>query len=74
MKYTSRITSRKRRKLVPEAMSTTKKKRAIEPTRQTFSMKLWPTRDEGAARALKHGPPPPARAPARRPRRSRGAG
>src|SRR5512139_1476876 len=43
-KYTSRITSLNRRTLVPEAARSTKKKRAIEPTRQTFSMKLWPTR------------------------------
>ena len=44
LKYTSRITRRKRRKLVPEEARTTKKNRAIEPARQTFSMKLWPTR------------------------------
>src|ERR1700752_962683 len=47
LKYTSRITRRKRAKLVAEAAITRQKKRAMVPTRQMPSMKLWPRRASG---------------------------
>src|SRR5258705_7333643 len=47
VKYTSRITSRKRLKLVPEEASTRPKKRAIEPARHTPFTKLFPSRMSG---------------------------
>src|SRR5690348_5110025 len=47
VKYTSRITRRKRLKLVPDEDSTSPKKRAITPMRQMPSMKLAPRRSSG---------------------------
>src|SRR5437868_1829325 len=47
VKYTSRITRRKRLRLVPEEATTSAKKRVITPTRQMPSMKLAPRRSSG---------------------------
>src|SRR3954463_6497481 len=47
LKYTSRITSRKRLKLVPDEATTRPKKRAMVPTRQTPLITLWPSRARG---------------------------
>src|SRR5688572_24656922 len=47
LKYTSRMTSRKRSKLVPDEAITRKKKRAMTPMRQMPSITLWPSRARG---------------------------
>src|SRR6476659_3072079 len=47
LKYTSLITRRKRLKLVPEEASTSHRKRAMVPARQTPSITLWPRRPSG---------------------------
>src|SRR6186713_8379 len=47
VKYTSRITRRKRLKLVPEDASTRPKKRAITPARQMPSITFAPSRASG---------------------------
>src|ERR1700687_4676970 len=52
LKYTSRLTSRKRWKLGPEEASTSAKKRAIKPTRHTPLMKLPPSVMRGLRRRL----------------------
>src|SRR5258706_13562588 len=51
LKYTSLITRRKRLKLVPEEASTSHRKRAMVPARQTPSITLWPRRPSGRRRS-----------------------
>ncbi len=56
LKYTSRITRRKREKLVPDEASTRPKKRAMEPRRQMPLITFLPRRERGFLTSSTGGP------------------